>query len=404
MFPTQIEFLKQRLRPYKYALFRFIALSVLYWRRLTGIQTEPVIRRISLDSRRYLARKLAPSELVEAYCAIDSAQPFSPPPAKTIGQTRLTAPPPSMYREMFVVHLADVRVLGEAGHILTQDGTLLADISFRAPATFFANDSWSSVCAPHKRPEPLAGTTCLLTSKWAGYNYFHFMFELLPRCEMVRRSGIDLDAIAHFIVSPMSAKLYSDTLQELGVARGRMLICEEDSAFDVQSVIAPSTLRDTGHLRPWVCRWLNETFGKSEPNRKRTRLYAGRDDATSRRLTNQAEILEQLLAPLGFQSVRWDGGSIREQAALFADAEIVIGVNGAALANLVFCAPGTRVIVLHHPLYLSRYFYELCHTCGFDYYYLVGETQTPLKPDERGSDYFVSPATLAALLKLAGVN
>jgi hypothetical protein len=71
---------------------------------------------------------------------------------------------------------------------------------------------------------------------------------------------------------------------------------------------------------------------------------------------------------------------------------------------LVFCRPGTRVIVLHYPIYLSRYFYELCYTCGLEYYYLMGDSDPPLKPGEYNRDFLVSPAALAQILNLAAVS
>ena len=44
-----------------------------------------------------------------------------------------------------------------------------------------------------------------------------------------------------------------------------------------------------------------------------------------------------------------DGMSVSEQAQLFANAEAVVGVHGAALTNLVFAAPGTRVVEIFPP-------------------------------------------------------
>jgi hypothetical protein len=401
-------FLKNWLRPVKHALFRSTSLYWLRWRRLTHNRDALPIRRVATNTRRYLSRSLAPRDLARSWVAIDTSQPFVPPPSKTLGKSRLTANTNSTYREMFVVNLANVRVFGEVGHILTRDGTLLADLSFQNPATCYADDFWADLLRPHKLEQQLSGHTCLLASKWAGGNYFHYLFELLPRCEMIRRSGIDLDSIDHFIVNlfnPLHSNVYREGLDEVGVAPDRLFFCESSSSFNVRHLIAPSTLRGTGHMRKWVCEWLNQTFAPGTGSRSRpVRLYIGRDDANTRRVTNQVDILEHVLSPLGFEHVRWDGRSIREQAALFANADVVVGVNGAALTNLVFCKPGTRVIVLHYPTYLSGCFYELSHTLGLDYYHLTGETTQPLMPGDSASDYCVNRESLAALLKFAEVR
>jgi capsular polysaccharide biosynthesis protein len=219
---------------------------------------------------------------------------------------------------------------------------------------------------------------------------------------MIRRSGIELDSIDHFIVNPLQSSAYREVLNELGVAQDRELFCGPSSVFNVRHLIAPSTLRGTAHQRKWLCDWLNETFAPDGKSLSRAvRLYVGRDDAQTRRVTNQAEIIERVLAPLGFESVVLNGRSIREQAALFSKADVVVGVNGAALSNLVFCKPGTTVIVLHHPIHLSRFFFELSHTVGLDYFGLTGEAPMPA---DFTSDYVVSPESLAALLNFAGVK
>lgn len=294
------------------------------------------------------------------------------------------------------------------GHILTGDGTLLADLSFQFPATCYLGSTWPDLVGPHEPEQQLSGNTCVLASSWAGYNYFHYLFELLPRCEMVHRSGIDLDSIDHFLVNPLNplqSNVYWKGLEEIGVARERVLFCDAPSVFNTSHVVAPSTLRGTGHMRKWVCEWLNHTFGQgTSDDGRRVRLYVGRDDAGNRRVRNQSEILERVLSPLGFEHVTWDGRSIREQAALFGSADVVVAANGAALANLVFCRPGTRVIVMHRPTYLSPVFYQLSHTIGLDYYHLTGEAATPAPPEDCASDFYVNPESLVELLKLAEVN
>jgi hypothetical protein len=66
---------------------------------------------------------------------------------------------------------------------------------------------------------------------------------------------------------------------------------------------------------------------------------------TSRRVANAPE-LEELLGKSGFEVHVMEDLTVAEQIELFRHAAFVIGVHGAALANLVFCPPGTKVIEL----------------------------------------------------------
>jgi capsular polysaccharide biosynthesis protein len=67
------------------------------------------------------------------------------------------------------------------------------------------------------------------------------------------------------------------------------------------------------------------------------RLYVTR--SSRRRIVNEDE-LRATLERHGFSEVSAEGLSASEQIALFAQADAVIGVHGAGLANAVFCAPG----------------------------------------------------------------
>ncbi len=82
-------------------------------------------------------------------------------------------------------------------------------------------------------------------------------------------------------------------------------------------------------------------------------LLHDRGGSYRRRWENGAQIfawLEQYygerFGSMQFVSADYEDLSVREQARLFHDAEIVIAPHGAALANLVFCRPGTHILEL----------------------------------------------------------
>jgi hypothetical protein len=66
---------------------------------------------------------------------------------------------------------------------------------------------------------------------------------------------------------------------------------------------------------------------------------------TSRRVSNGPGV-EELLRKSGFEIHVMEDLTVAQQIDLFRHAAFVIGVHGAALANLVFCPPGTKVIEL----------------------------------------------------------
>jgi capsular polysaccharide biosynthesis protein len=109
------------------------------------------------------------------------------------------------------------------------------------------------------------------------------------------------------------------------------------------------------------------------------RLFVGRGDVGRRRTVN-IDAVRDLVQSHGFVTVAMDGRSLDEQAALFAGADVVVAEHGAALANLVFARPGTRVIELCSANCVTWMYAIASVRAGFDYDLLVGIEPTVPKP------------------------
>jgi hypothetical protein len=81
--------------------------------------------------------------------------------------------------------------------------------------------------------------------------------------------------------------------------------------------------------------------GPSGPGPRRVLIC--RSVANSRNVTNRDAMIDALRS-LGFAAVQPDKLSFDEQVLLFAEAEILVCEFGAAMANVVFCRPGTKVV------------------------------------------------------------
>jgi capsular polysaccharide biosynthesis protein len=109
------------------------------------------------------------------------------------------------------------------------------------------------------------------------------------------------------------------------------------------------------------------------------------------------------LRGLGFTVVAPETLSFAEQARLFAGAEAVVAPHGAALANAVFCRPGTRIVELFAPGYVNVCYWALANQVGLDYRYLLarGVADGTGRPT---ADLLVDPTALEATLAAAGVR
>ena len=76
-----------------------------------------------------------------------------------------------------------------------------------------------------------------------------------------------------------------------------------------------------------------------------------------------------------FTSVVMDNLSIFEQINLFHNAEFIIAPHGAALTNLAFCKPGTRVMELFSPNYLFDFYRHLARATALRHTTVIGEVE-----------------------------
>ena len=103
------------------------------------------------------------------------------------------------------------------------------------------------------------------------------------------------------------------------------------------------------------------------------RIYVRRN-AGLRKLINDQEVSD-VLSSAGFTIVSPETLSFSEQVRLFSQADIVMGATGAAMANLIFCPPGTRVHVLmaQHEEMPYWYWQRLADCVGVELSYGLGE-------------------------------
>ena len=74
----------------------------------------------------------------------------------------------------------------------------------------------------------------------------------------------------------------------------------------------------------------------------------------------------------------------------FNQADIIIAPHGAALANLVFCQPGTKVLELIPTDHPFGYFYTLSQTNNLNYAYLMGQSEHVRKKSRRRQANMIS--------------
>jgi capsular polysaccharide biosynthesis protein len=197
-----------------------------------------------------------------------------------------------------------------------------------------------------ERPDApvLAGRSLYLGSFIAQYG--HFIVESLSAAWALKRVGpVDHFVFHSFVFGDEMPAYARSMLSVLGVAPERVQVLTEPVGFE--EVLAPDRLtvlnQDSHVLMRETYRELAAHYGAEGPRRlylSRSRLHQDR-----RRLENEAEI-DAVAAEAGYAVVHPQELPIETQMRLYGACEVMAGLAGSALHNVVFCRPGVRLINL----------------------------------------------------------
>lgn len=275
-----------------------------------------------------------------------------------------------------VARLPQGKVIGDLRLIATRDDDVLGQLQVllgvETPETH-----WALQQLRLRRPRRLRGTVAAIAAA-AGTNYYHWLFDSLPRLHLLQLAGVEWSRVESFLINGPVRSFDLDSLALLGIPPERAVRCSKRQITIAERLLVPPmpTARQ-GQIAPWMCEFLRSSFlPQIQPVGHGARLYLSRRNSPKRRLANEAQI-ESFFHEQGFTSLQLETLSFREQVAAFAGASFVAGPHGAAFANLVFAPPGIRVIELFHPQHQGTLYGRLATRLGMRYQSAVG-----VAPDE----------------------
>jgi capsular polysaccharide biosynthesis protein len=214
----------------------------------------------------------------------------------------------------------------------------------------------------------IPGPLLVLGDEVRPTNYCHWLVDWLPRIAVLDGQ---VDRAALHVAIPLIDAFYQRELLALsGIDENRIVQLAPMQAVRAQEMFVTSDLPSPPHpafkAAPWALRFLRRTLAPAASGDGPRRLDVSRDDATGRRVVNEANLLAHLTRA-GFVRVTLDGLSVRAQATLFAGAAEIIAPHGAGLANLIFARPGARLLEVFPSSYGTAAYYVLAAAGGLDY-------------------------------------
>jgi protein O-GlcNAc transferase len=323
--------------------------------------------------------------------------------------------------DRFGVRIADAEVLG-GSPLALRGREALFDVSahpgferldYHADAVQYIDKVVAVIhSAQGAGPELAAGI--LLTGRGSA-NYFHWLVEHLPRLSLV-------DDLARQVLLVDEAVTRSPQLRDalhacFGAAQPRVVALSPGVRYRVAELTylsacswipteyrsgEPIRARDQA-LDSSSVRWVRDRLAALIPGlpaRNERRIYISRQQARGvRHMLNEHEA-EAAFVAAGFEVIQPGTLSLADQAGLFASAGMVAGASGAAMTNLLFCRPGTRVLCLMPKAWREfALFSSMADILGHEMRFVDGEVQPGTHSVVYQCDYTIDIRALRAQLQ-----
>lgn len=337
------------------------------------------------DPRFVLAGQLAPS--AKRYVSLDKKQQFScrafPLERESLCEGKQPPQIEHVLPETFVLELENAKVSGNNGYIIVTlpDGEKKFLLDTVWDWEDVDNFAFQENFNREQTVKKIQGRVAVIAQS-GSYNYYHWVTEVLPRIELLKRADAEYD---YLYVPILNYAFQKDSLLALGIDISRIIEGNDSTVIEADLLVIPSSPSYSTISPSWAIDFIKKSLLGKECQKTdySRRIFISRKNALYRFLPNENELLDFLTGVFNVRPVYPEDWSIEEQACIFSQAEVIIALHGAELTNLIFARPETVVIEIFQ-YHLDETFWILSQQLGLRHYCLLGLHQ---KSIEKLKDY-----------------
>ena len=244
-----------------------------------------------------------------------------------------------------------------------KDNKIIDGPSFQIRNNIYKECQSSSVFkkgTPRLRKKIKGSVLSLLTGGGGNSNYWHWLFDVLPRLEIVNKTEKNFKDIDYLLFPSLDQNFQSESLDKLKIPQKKRISSKNYRHIKADQIITTShpyiflndPFKDSLNIPLWIFDFLREKFLKKieqdnlEKKPYPSKIYINRKDGKTKNwrfIINESEV-ENFLNFKGFKSVTLSEYSFLDQVKLFYHAKMIAGLHGAGFANIIFCKPGTKIL------------------------------------------------------------
>jgi hypothetical protein len=223
----------------------------------------------------------------------------------------------------------------------------------------------------------VADDTCLLLKRPWWRNYGHFLLDSAALFSLYGSlfDVSNLTLVTGKFEDKQVGCVAHQALMAIGEPR-RIVEYKDDQIIKFKRLIYPMPVsRPPLFKLPQAIKSIREIFINKKINfvNKRDKIYIKRSNARARRLLNEDLVVDACRSE-GFDIVEPENFSLAEQAKIFHNANVIVGIKGAALTNTIFCSPGCAILVISPEHWQDAFFWDIAGQLDLRYYEIFCKT------------------------------
>ncbi len=186
--------------------------------------------------------------------------------------------------QTFVLNLKRGKAYGLDGVVVTEKNELVSQVNIEFETVW---EHPKDDCKPidqhyafkalktHKKYDRIyiPGKVATVASNAAGHCYYHWIFQLLPRLEILRQSGVKYDKL---LINPLSFPSQKQMLHVLGIPEDKLIFTKLDQYLEADELIVPSYSSQPYSIAPWVIGFLRDKFLPKTTYKPEKKIYINR--------------------------------------------------------------------------------------------------------------------------------
>lgn len=214
----------------------------------------------------------------------------------------------------------------------------------------------------------------LLTFNEWGHAHYHWFCDTLPRIYSAKEFLKD-----YYLLlpgnSPYIKEIGLQTLELLGLYPKGIEFIEYKEIIRAKQLSIVTHACMPGYSNDLILRQIAgsifERLGQ-QMGRPFRKLYISREGATFRKVLNEGQV-QEVVKHFGYEVIRFEDMTLREQMELMASARAVVSIHGAGLTNILFMQAGSNVLEFRRDrIYHNQCYWHLADALKLNYFYLFG--------------------------------